>query len=132
MGGFDIITDFQTGVDRLDVDPLSSGIRARGILVRDDDGSFSTVGGRGAGSLRKYIDDHAEEFFVGVDSESGDSLGPDDPIPMKRYGIALVNGKGDLFVFIDTNGNGDFDESGDMVIRLTGVTASDIAITDFI
>ena len=113
--GFDMITDFGTGTN---VIALSRGL---GVTDADLTGgtavlSKGAIPDPDAPANPNAVDDLME--FVNVNSGVNFfSDGADD----KAIAHATHGGHG--YVFIDVNGNGDFDVATDMVIRLDGIVA---------
>ena len=128
--GYDRIVNFQVASAGGDSDNLQ--IRGAGLVQNDwqnlwikdslddhDDGDANP-----ANQLMTYIGD-GKDFFV-------DTVDIDDPADDEEYAIALVEDGSNTWLFIDANGNGDFDVERDMVILLQGVGPGDLTADDFI
>ena len=131
--GFDTIEGFDLARNAGDENSGDS-LQIRGAgLSRNDWQAFLTkdslddhVDGDGNNNnqLMTYIGD-GKDFFV-------DMADVDDPADDEEYAIALVESGEDTYLFIDANGNGDFDADRDMVILLDGVRPGELQADDFI
>ena len=121
--GFDTIQDFNSEDDELLIRgaSLSRTDLDQDILDKEDV-TDPTPDGSAANDLRDFIGD-GEDFFI-------DNRIEDDPV---KHAIAAAESDAGLYVFIDVNGNGDFDSETDMVILLAGQTdLGDVSGSDFI
>ena len=119
--GFDMITDWATGTNVIalsrslgvtDADLFGSSAILEKAVIADTDTPANAVD-----DLMDYIGDGMDFFSDGVDDKA----------------IAFAADAANGYIFIDVNGNGDFDVATDMVIRLDGViTAVDGSAFDIV
>ncbi len=155
LAAYDSITDFSSGTDKI-VLPKAVLSALKGVIKAAD-----TVNVAGASwkidntdesddpdntpdSLQAFITANADGFFETKTSTTGDGFGGD----VTQHSVAMVaadlyttrstdNGPLDggeqntTFLFIDVDGNGDFDAATDMVIQLTSGNSVSVEETDF-
>ena len=118
--GFDMITDWSSGTDNRIVLSRGMGLSdsdllGTAVVVQDAFADAGETGDRDD-DLMAYLNANAEDFFSdGVDDYAIATAVYTDENPAIFF----------TFVFVDLNGNGDFDAGSDLVVRLTG----DVAIT---
>lgn len=110
MSGFDAITGFNLG--GIDLIELSSLLGLATGDARSDVLQKGVIAGTSAADMQDFIGDGADFFDTGLLDRA----------------VAFANDGTDGYLFVDIDGNGDFDIDTDMAIQLIAVTT--FAITD--